>query len=507
MGWRNNTEARTPNMDRLVADGIILDRHYVYKFCSPTRSAFLSGRLPIHVNSKNMAPTAAGGVDVRMTVVAKKLKAAGYHTHQVGKWNAGSRSWGAMPVNRGFDSSYGYMGGEEDHYTQHGGYKHKGGSPAVDLWENEAPAYGKNGTYNAFHFTEHAVNIIQQHDPSTPLFLYQAWQEAHTPNEVPDEFLGPKLKDDKSDGLRRTYEGMVHCLDSGIGNVTAALKARGMWNRTLIIFSSDNGGREDKDFGGNNFPLRGMKFSDFEGGVRATAFASGGVIPAQRRGSVEPGLIHVSDWYHTFCVMAGVSPTDDRARAAKLPAIDSQNVWPVVAKGAPSPHLPSNRPDGLVISDSAIIIWPYKLVVGKQGGKGVWTGPHHPNSTTTLKDTDQGCGGGTALMEAMAQCAGDYGCETPPLPQTGGKPKGPGCLFNIDSDPNEHEDLSGVPAHADTLKQLAAALEKAQATQFQTDSDPGYDNCTDVDTYLKTHRGFGGPLCYNGTIPPPMQQH
>ncbi len=130
------------------------------------------------------------------------------------------------------------------------------------------------------------MNIIQQHDPSVPLFLYHAWQEvacrlfwvlfehlflpihvshamankqAHTPNEVPDEFLGPKLPDDNDQALRQTYEGMVHCLDSGIGNITTALRAKGMWNRTLIVFSSDNGGREDGGFGGNNWPLRGVR--------------------------------------------------------------------------------------------------------------------------------------------------------------------------------------------------------------------------------------------------------
>jgi len=78
----------------------------------------------------------------------------------------------------------------------------------------------------------------------------------------------------------------VHTMDSGIGNITAALRQRQMWSTTLIVMSSDNGGREDKEFGGNNWPLRGMKFSDFEGGVRVAAFASGGVIPKARRGAV-----------------------------------------------------------------------------------------------------------------------------------------------------------------------------------------------------------------------------
>jgi arylsulfatase B len=63
-----------------------------------------------------------------------------------------------------------------------------------------------------------------------------------------------------------------------------------------VVFSSDNGGREDATFGGNNFPLRGMKFTDFEGGTRVAAWASGGVIPANLRGSTTQHLIHICDW-------------------------------------------------------------------------------------------------------------------------------------------------------------------------------------------------------------------
>eukprot|EP00666_Eupelagonemidae_sp_cell4sb_P007475 gene7475-23207_t len=175
-----------------------------------------------------------------------------------------------------------------------------------DLWDTDGPAYNKTGIYNAFAFTARAVSIIQQHDTTGPLFLYQAWQEAHTPNQVPPEFTVDSI----DFPLRQTYNGMVYCLDSGIGNVTAALRARGMWDNALIAFSSDNGGREDGNFGGNNYPLRGMKFSDFEGGTRVAALASGGLIPKARRGKVEKGIIHIADWLHTFCALAGVDPRD-----------------------------------------------------------------------------------------------------------------------------------------------------------------------------------------------------
>ena len=173
------------------------------------------------------------------------------------------------------------------------------------MWDTHQPAFGMNGTYNAFSYNKRATDIIHAHDPSTPLFMchflfsgivnkhnqghvsatsgndwdfpyilwndfwflnkpgpavlcvcmqrcrYLAWQEAHTPNEVPEEFLSPAGAIDWP--LRRTFEGMVHCVDSAIGNVTAALSSRAMWAKTLLVFSSDNGGREDAQFGGNNW--------------------------------------------------------------------------------------------------------------------------------------------------------------------------------------------------------------------------------------------------------------
>jgi hypothetical protein len=175
-----------------------------------------------------------------------------------------------------------------------------------------------------------------------------------TPNEVPDSFLSSNPSLDWP--LRKTYEGMVHCLDSAIGNVTAALSAKGMWAQTLMVFSSDNvstlqpippfdchfaytgsrssppsirpththsrarqGGREDADFGGNNYPLRGMKFSAWEGGVRVAAWISGGALPAARRGQSEAGLIAICDWRATFAALAGAHAFDFKVRRGRRP--------------------------------------------------------------------------------------------------------------------------------------------------------------------------------------------
>ena len=99
LGWHDvghhNEELHTPNMNALLQEGIELDRHYAYRFCSPTRSSLMSGRYPMHVNQWNhVGSTMGGGVGANFTIIAKKLKSAGYSTHQVS-----ARHWG-----RGFES-------------------------------------------------------------------------------------------------------------------------------------------------------------------------------------------------------------------------------------------------------------------------------------------------------------------------------------------------------------------------------------------------------------------
>ena len=92
----------------------------------------------------------------------------------------------------GFNGSLGYLGGAEGHYNQREGNSGAEDSP-VDLFLNGNPAYGRNGTYGAYLYTQFTVDAIKKHDPSMPLFVYQAWQEAHVPNEVPEFFTDPSI--------------------------------------------------------------------------------------------------------------------------------------------------------------------------------------------------------------------------------------------------------------------------------------------------------------------------
>jgi arylsulfatase B len=106
-----NPESRTPHMDALAMGGIILDRHYVFKYCSPTRSSLMSGRLPPHVNQNNLCNNieSTSGVDLRFTLLPQKMKAANFSTHFIGKSHLGARSPANLPINRGFDTHFGFL--------------------------------------------------------------------------------------------------------------------------------------------------------------------------------------------------------------------------------------------------------------------------------------------------------------------------------------------------------------------------------------------------------------
>jgi arylsulfatase I/J len=300
-GWHNigyhNPEISSPNLDGLAADGIKLNRHYVFKYCSPTRSSLLTGRLPLHVNQNNECndELSLSGPDLRMTFLPQKLKKAGYRTAMTGKWHLGARTTANLPINRGFDTHLGFLKGGQDHLNQKDGSESMG--LITDIWANHTPAYGKNGTYSTLIYGPEAVRIVEDHPVgkgAPPLFMYLSFQNTHSPYQVPSQYLDPAVKNKP----RQIINAMVNVMDEAVGNLTSALKRKDMWKDTLIVFSADNGGITRGGGCGNNFPLRGQKTSSWEGGVRAVAFVSGGtsLIAPELRGTTNNAYIHACDW-------------------------------------------------------------------------------------------------------------------------------------------------------------------------------------------------------------------
>ena len=167
----NANSAATPNFDDLAKTDLILNRHYVYKFCSPPCASLLTGRWPHHVHQWNIKAIVTLGTNINMTMLPAKLKQAGYSTHMVGKWHLGFYGPAYLPVNRGFDTSSGFLGQGEDHMTKRVGC-------AVDYWKNKTPDT-RNGTYDAYTYCHHLTDIINQHDTSKPFFLYLPLHNVH----------------------------------------------------------------------------------------------------------------------------------------------------------------------------------------------------------------------------------------------------------------------------------------------------------------------------------------
>ena len=161
--------------------------------------------------------------------------------------------------------------------------------------------------------------MITAHDPSTPYFLFLPWQAVHHPHEAPPDW--PEQKDDIG-----SYRGMLWGTDRYVGELTSMFKAKGMYDNMLIVYSADNGGTA----GGNNYPLRGFKRTNWEGGMRVAAFVSGGLIPAALRGTSNDQRFHIVDWYPTFCHLAGIDSNDDSPTPPKAidPALGpSQDIY------------------------------------------------------------------------------------------------------------------------------------------------------------------------------------
>ena len=469
-GWANvgyhrqepTREVQTPNFDGLVKDGLELDQHYAYSVCSPSRSSFMSGRLPIHVNDVNAhgiynpndPMSGFAGIPRNMTGIAEKLNQAGYVSHMVGKWHAGDATFDHIPTGRGFNSSFGYLRAANDYYNETTGFCN--GTGIVDLWDTMQPAYGVNGTgtdnYEEALFHDRALEIISKHDQSKPLFLYYGAHLIHKPYQVPDQYLNMYKYINNSD--RQYYHAMTKYMDDTVGDIVNSLKEHNLWDNLLFVVSSDNGGPVHSDSGGNNFPLKGGKTSDWQGGVRVNAFVSGGFLPGKMRGQKTEGYVHMADWYATFCALAGVDPTDGKAAKAKLPPIDSLNMWPLISgQNSTSPRV------DVPISYATLISGDYKILQGNIGEAG-WTGPQYPNTTST------------AGLKTVEHCGQS------------------GCLYNIKDDPSEYVNLANkLPK---VLKDMKNKLASYQSTYFNPNRGKQWPGCC-ADA-LGKYKGFWGPF-------------
>jgi arylsulfatase A-like enzyme len=165
------------NITALAKSGVILNRHYVHWHCSPTRRSFLTSRLPIHHSEKLSGIT--DDIDLRWTTIGQKLNSVGYASYWFGKGHTGYKSVHHLPTGLGFLNFTGYLGGAESYY-------------GPSRWEDGLPLTSKE--YSCDLYGGKVLDILQQHDPKTPLFLYLPWQNVHEPYQDPPNWTGDTLR-------------------------------------------------------------------------------------------------------------------------------------------------------------------------------------------------------------------------------------------------------------------------------------------------------------------------
>ena len=331
VGFNGAKDIKTPNIDALANGGARFTQFYTHSMCTPTRAALMTGRYPFRYGLQTIViPGPANyGLDTTEYLMPQCLKEAGYTTAIIGKWHLGHADKKYWPKQRGFDYQYGAMIGELDYYTH-------SDAGVLDWFRNNKPVHEEG--YTTQLIGADARKFIQQQSKDQPFYLYLTFNAPHTPYQAPQEYIDrfPNI----AEPTRRTYAGMIACLDDEIGKVVAALDEKGLRENTLVLFHSDNGGTTNPMFAGqmtdlsktvlpcDNGPYRDGKGTLFEGGSRVAACAN---WPGKIKAQTVEGMIHAVDIYPTLAALA-------QASTAKCKPLDGLNVWETIAEGKTSPR-------------------------------------------------------------------------------------------------------------------------------------------------------------------------
>jgi arylsulfatase A-like enzyme len=424
MGWTDlgcmgSDLYETPNIDRLAAQGMKFDNGYsACTVCSPTRAATLTGRYPgrlhitdwIHGSNRPRArlkiPDWTQYLPDAEVTLAEALKPAGYRSAHVGKWHLGDGPE-HYPTTQGFDlniAGYG-AGSTPSHFAP---YK----IPTLE----DGPA----GEYLTDRLTTEACRFIAA-NRERPFFLYLPHYTVHTPIQAKPALVA-KYEQKIKPGMRHTnarYAAMIESLDEGVGRILSTLEEQGLAERTVVVFTSDNGGLMQPGYSTANVPLRAGKGSTYEGGTRVPLIVRWpGVVAA---GSVCHEPVMSIDFLPTYLEIAGAPRRDD---------VDGQSL--VAALRNPQARL-----------DRDALYWHY---------------PHyHPGGATPY-------GAVRARDWKLIEFYEDDRVE----------------LYDLANDLGETRDLArSMPAKADALRRQLHQWRQSVAAQMPT-ANPGYDPDADA---------------------------
>ncbi|MBD3673090.1 MAG: sulfatase [Planctomycetaceae bacterium] len=293
IGCFGSEKHRTPNIDRLAAEGMKLTSFYsTCGVCTPSRSSLMTACYPRRVNMHESArkewvlfPLARKGLNPKETTIAEVLKTKGYATACIGKWHLGDQK-PFLPTEQGFDKYFGIP------YSNDMGSQQRKQNPPLPLLAGktviEAPVDQNTITQR---YTEQAVNFITE-NKDRPFFIYLPHTMPHNPVHASDRFRGKSANGGYGDSVEE--------IDWSTGEILKTLQKLNLDEQTLILFTSDNGAASR--WGGSNKPLSGFKGSTMEGGMRVPCVVRWpGRIPA---GSSFDQTVSTIDLLPTFAEFA-----------------------------------------------------------------------------------------------------------------------------------------------------------------------------------------------------------
>ena len=330
LGCYGHPLAKTPVIDRLAKEGVRFTQHYANgPECSPTRTAFLTGRyqqraggLECAIGTGNVgryddAIRLAGqrqlGLPAKQVVLPSALKPAGYVSGVFGKWHLGYEPQ-FNPVEHGWDDFFGYMGGNV-HY-----FNHRETSDLHVLYRGRLPVHTQG--YMTHLITDSSINFIER-NKDKPFFLYVSHECPHFPFQGPKDVKKEVNKTNWMKPDADTYVAMLEDLDSEVGRLLAALDKHKLADNTLVIYTSDNGPwnqdkytkrkkghPKDSIFWGEAGPLRNGKGSPYEAGYRLPCIVRWpGKVPV---GRVNDAIFATIDFMPTFANLCGFEVPKDR---------------------------------------------------------------------------------------------------------------------------------------------------------------------------------------------------
>lgn len=376
---------RTPHLDRMASEGMTLTSFYAAPCCTPARAQMMTGCYAQRVSMPTVIhPGSPIGLSAKEHTLASLLKAQGYATMAIGKWHLGDQPE-FLPTRRGFDHYFGLPYSNDMEIRKDaspGKNARKKPNPATlmapplpllkDEKVIEAPAEQDTLTSR---YTEEAVRFMTA-NRDRPFFLYLAHTAVHVPLHP-----GPAFKGKSANGL---YGDWVEEVDWSVGRVLDGLRELNLADRTLVLFTSDNGPwLTARNHCGTAAPFRGGKFTTWEGGMREPTIAwwPGRIAPHTTSDAIASQL----DVLPTLVQLAGGAvPTD--------PVIDGKDVWPLLSgQTNASPHEALFYFNNLKLE--AVRSGPWKLVIAPQGD-GIHHGVAEPATFTEPRlydlDDDKG---------------------------------------------------------------------------------------------------------------------